>query len=83
MDEFFDAKSLLGSLQEAFSSALAASNAGASAFYGGAAGADGGGLGGAFAMHDLAASIREVGGSPLAGAFTGEGRGCATCHCCM
>lgn len=69
MDEFFDAKSLLGSLQEAFSSAMSASGShwgpggwGAASSAPGAAGAaaplpdlD------AFAMRDLAAGIREVG----------------------
>ena len=68
VDEFFDAKSLLGSLQQAFSSAMASSyqstGGGASACVGGGsstalwgAGADDVDI---FAMHDLAASIREV-----------------------
>ena len=76
MDEFFDSHSLLGSLQEAFSSALSASayasaGPGASGWGsapgswaggggGGAAGPGGSELGGIFALHDLAASIREV-----------------------
>lgn len=78
LDEFFDSKSLLGSLQEAFSSAMSASlyasaAPGTSAMQGGTASceyssaasagvgpAGGGDLGGILAMHDLAASIREV-----------------------
>jgi hypothetical protein len=64
VDEFFDANSLLGSLQQAFSSAMASSYHSTAAS---ACGAGGGSIAGAgaddvdiFAMHDLAASIREV-----------------------
>lgn len=84
IDEFFDASSALGSLQQAFSSAMVASYTSAAAspgcgsawglhsgaWGGGAAGGvPSGGSGGGdddldlFAMHDLAASIREVGGA--------------------
>lgn len=60
MDEFFDAKSLLGSLGQAFSLAIASSHAPAG---GGSPGSLPGGADlDAFAMHDLAASIREVTG---------------------
>ena len=65
MDEFFDAKSLLGSLQEAFASAMSASGVAASGLlasqHAGAAAGVPPDLD-AFALHDLAASIREPGG---------------------
>lgn len=57
-DEFFDASSLLGSLGQAFSSAMASSRAPADG--GGAASLQGGADLDMLAMHDLAASIREV-----------------------
>ncbi|KAL4447967.1 hypothetical protein ABPG75_005186 [Micractinium tetrahymenae] len=60
VDEFFDAKSLLGSLQQAFSSAMASSYV--SAGGGGPGSSPGGADLDVFAMHDLAASVREVGG---------------------
>jgi hypothetical protein len=69
VDEFFDAKSLLGSLQAAFASAMAASSYHSAAGGAGTSQSLGGGLHGscgadldldAFTLHDLAASIREA-----------------------
>ncbi len=64
MDEYFDASSLLGSLQEAFCSAMAGSATSALNMPGAAGLAVDGNLNSGadiFAMHDLAASIRQVG----------------------
>jgi hypothetical protein len=61
VDEFFDARSLLGSLQQAFSSAMAASLAPDAGEPGCASAHQGLAASRALAMHDLAASVRQVG----------------------
>jgi hypothetical protein len=63
VDEFFDARSLLGSLQQAFSSAMAASLAPDAGEPGCASAHQGLAASRALAMHDLAASVRQDGGA--------------------
>ena len=85
-DDFFDAQSLLGSLQQAFSSAMSASGlslGGASLAPGGEAGSAAPDEQNIFAMHDLAASIREVrggGGSEAGQAVQVQVQGRGTPH---